>query len=375
MAIGLLTLTLAAWADDGPTLERAVDIVERQLGDDVDEAALYRAALEGMTRYLDRTLATQGNAVLTAEEARAEASAENGERVGIGVEFTVVPMRGLVLTDVVPNGPGQRAGLLPGDFVVALNGRPFTGLDQAAMVDLVSHTTTPRVAVDLMRRDGAPARITVERQRHKVSGAWQVPGSSPTSPTLRVAQMGAGTAEALRKLIASLKEAKAFILDLRGTASGRLDEAVSLASAFLPTGALVVQKVGVDGVAAPLYTAGAPAWTGPLLVLVDRATAGPAEALVMALRDHGRCKVVGTPTAGRAAITTLHPLGHDLVLRLADTPLRGPSGRSWAGSGISPDVLVEPVQTSFTPSPGLIPPDLQRDIAIQLLSSPSQSGR
>jgi carboxyl-terminal processing protease len=112
-----------------------------------------------------------------------------------------------------------------------------------------------------------------------------------------------------------------------------------------------------------------------VLILADRVTAGPAEALVMALLDHRRARMVGTATAGRAAITSLHPLGNDLVLRLADTALRGPSGRSWSGSGIQPDVRVEPVESSFMPSPGLIPPDLQRDIAIQLLSAPSQTGR
>jgi carboxyl-terminal processing protease len=371
----LFAAALQARADDASTLDRAVTLVERQLGDQIDDDALYRAALDGMTAYLDRRLGTTGNAVLTAEAAEREAIAERGERVGIGVEFAVVPLRGLVLTDVFPGGPGQRAGLAQGDFIVGLNGRPLTGLDQSAMLDLVAQATTAKVALDVRRQGADLRRIQVDRQRHKVSGAWQVPGSGSLTPTVRIAQLGTGTAEALRKVIAGLGEAKGLILDLRGTYSGMLEEAVAVAGAFLPSGSLVVQKMLPDGLAHPLYTGVTPAWSGPVLILADRVTAGPAEALVMALLDHRRARMVGTATAGRAAITSLHPLGNDLVLRLADTALRGPSGRSWSGSGIQPDVRVEPVESSFMPSPGLIPPDLQRDIAIQLLSAPSQTGR
>ena len=105
-----------------------------------------------------------------------------------------------------------------------------------------------------------------------------------------------------------------------------------------------------------------------MMVLVNQGTSEAAEAFVAALQDHGRARVVGTRSAGRAIRDSYYPAGRDLVLKIADTFLKAPSGRSWHGNGIRPDVFVQSQQITLPALGRPSPPDLQRDAAIQLIS-------
>ena len=111
------------------------------------------------------------------------------------------------------------------------------------------------------------------------------------------------------------------------------------------------------------------AWNGELVLLVNRGTGGPAEAFVAALQSHRVARVVGTRTAGNAGLPSFHELGSGLIMQLTDEFMRGPMGSEWSGDGLVPDVVVEPVNFMLDPRPGVAPPDLQRDAAIQLIST------
>lgn len=352
---------------DRTALDRIIDIAMERLEGQVERDDLYRAAMAGVATRLDAVLGVQGNAVLTEEEHRQLEAWQRGERQGIGVEYTIVGSQGLVLTDVFPKGPGEAAGLLPGDFVVAMNDHPFTGLDGQAIVEVLRRADGATVVLDVRRKGGKLRRLTVERSAYHLGDVRLIPGVQP--PCVRVSFFGEGTARRLREVLAAQDPQGAVILDLRDNPGGRLNEMLGAAGLFLDEGAVVLQRIEEGAEPEPVVAPGGRLWRGKVVVLTNRGTEGSAEALVAALQDHRAAVVVGTPTAGHAALPSFHPVGGGLVLRLADATMRAPSGRVWAGEGLQPDLLVEPIELTIPPPTGEVPIDLQRDAAVQMFRS------
>jgi len=363
----LLTVALAmslATAADADALDEMVELVERRYAGRADRADLYRAAMAGLASQLDQVTGSTGNALLSQEEWNHARAWAQGDRHGIGIEFTLLPGRGLIITDAFPGGPGERAGLQLGDLVVGIEGMPFTGMALSQIHDaVVASAARPQVRMDV-RRDSGLSRVLVKRDTYRMSSVRLVEGGP--RPCLRVGFFGRGAAKQLAALLDDL-DAPGVVLDLRDNEGGLIDEAVAAADLFIEKGALVVDRVGFDGSADPMRAGHAATWTGGVVVLANRGTSGPAEAFVAALRDHGVAQVVGTSTAGVGTLPDYQPLGDGLVLQLADTWMRSPSGLGWDGDGLVPDVRVEPVNNPALDGPGSLPPDLQMAAAFRLV--------
>ena len=110
-------------------------------------------------------------------------------------------------------------------------------------------------------------------------------------------------------------------------------------------------------------------WVQSVVVLVNQGTQGVAEAFAAALRDNGRCVLVGTRSAGRSVDSSVYPVGRGYVMKVADIHLASPSGVNWSQHGLDPNVVVESTGLSLPVRGVVSPPDLQRDTAIRLISS------
>lgn len=360
VAAGLTT----ARASDEDALDEMVTLIEQRYGGRTDRAELYRAAMAGLASQLDHVTGARGHALLSRAEWQEALDWAAGQRHGIGIEFTLLPGRGLVITDVFPGGPGHDAGLLEGDLVVALDGMPFTGMALPQIHDVVMESAQrAQVRLDV-RRDSGLARVLVKRGSYRMTSVREELGGSV--PCLRVGFFGRGAATQLAQALARV-DGDRVVLDLRDNEGGLIDEAVAAADLFLEKGAVVVEKVAFDGAAEPLVARRVPAWGGAVVILANHGTRGPAEAFVAALRDHGVAQVVGTATAGFDTLPEYQPLGEDQVLQLASTWMRGPGGLGWAQGGLTPDVRVEPVGSAALDAVGSLPPDLQLSAAFRLV--------
>ena len=364
-------VALPASAEDLSGLEEALANIESRFPAEVRGEALYRAALEGVAQHLGAVMGVSGNSVLTEAEHHRHEQWLSGHRTGIGAEFSIVGGRGLLITTVFKEGPADTADLHTGDLVVSMNDHPFTGLSPAAIHARVRHLQGPSSVLDLRRRDGAIRRITIKR------GSFQLPAVRPVdgvghTPVLRVPFFGRGTADALAAWLRDQRSASAIVLDLRDNEGGVLDEVIKAADLFLEPGAIVVKR-GRERAAMEAIMATTPvSWQRDVVVLVNQGTQGGAEAFAAALRDNGRCVLVGTRTGGRAVDTTIYPAGRGFVLAVADTHLAAPSGASWSERGLVPNVVVESPQVAIPARIVGGVPDLQRDAAIRLISSALQ---
>jgi len=366
MFVLALCLGLASAAPEDP-VEQARHLVSERLGHQVDPAVLDVAAISGMAELLDEELGTTGSRVLDAAEHTRHMAWLHGQRTGIGAEFALLAGRGLAITAVFEEGPAARAGLSVGDLVVAVDDQPFTGKGTAEILQRLEAASGGQLTLDVRRGEAAIQRIIVPR------GSYQLPGVEAAEdghPLLRIAFLGAGSADALRSHLARHDPSLGLVLDLRDAAGGSLDEAIAAASLFLEEDAVVtLQHTATDGDTVHRARGGDP-WSGRLVLIINRGSAGPVEALAAALQHHKRAVLVGTPTAGQGALSSFHPLGGGLVLQLHDITLARPDGRSWREDGLRPDLMVEAAGLSLPP-PGRPQAltDLQRDAALQVLGA------
>lgn len=306
-----------------------------------DEDAVEQAGVEGLvgaledpyTYYLD-------------PEALAELrQRNNGLYSGVGLQ---VAQRGnaIVITRVYDEGPADEAGIRAGDRIVSVDGDPFDGtrLDQAIARIRGPEGTTVRLGI---RSAGEAKARQIELERAEIKVPVVTSRIERADGTrigyLRLAQFTRGSGDEVRDALTKLREqgAQAFVLDLRGDPGGLVNEAVSVASDFLPEGSPVVTTEGRASPERTLETERDPvAGDLPLAVLVDRGSASASEILAGALRDNDRAELVGTRTFGKALVQSTIELRDGGALKLTTARYLTPDGTDLAERGLTPDVRV-----------------------------------
>jgi carboxyl-terminal processing protease len=322
--------------------------------DELDDRALIHGAIDGMTQAVGDTGHTD---FMTPAERAARNESLAGSYVGIGVRIDATEDGLPRVVAVFPDSPAEGAGLQDGDVIVEVDGQSTTDatIDEVASWVRGEAGTTVTVTV---RDDGTGPERTYEIVRADVPlqpVSWTlVPGT--TTAFVRLDQFSNGAAD---DIVQALKDARAdgaerIVLDLRGNPGGYVNEAVGIASQFLASGIVYIERdaqgkkttheVSPEGVAIDL----------PLVVLVDGNTASSSEIVSGALQDAGRAKVVGETTYGTGTVLGEFELSDGSALRIGTVEWLTPDGRRIWHEGIAPDVPV----TQPEDAEGLTPDDV-----------------
>ena len=297
------------------------------------------AALRGLVEQIDpygELLDLSG-----LQEAQETATGEFG---GAGV--LVMRSNGrTIVAGLVPGGPAARAGLLPGDELIEIGGETVEGM---ALGEVTGRTrgeagTLMEMAV---RRPGAdePLRFRLERSAIELAGLPPPRMMGGAIGWIRIPQFDERTPEELDRALRELLNSgmRALVLDLRDNPGGLMQSAADSTARFLPRGARVAETRGRTEDDRRLFLARAPVrpFPGPMVVLVNEGSASAAEVMAGALQDHGRARLVGTRTFGKAMVQSILPLGEDWAARLTTAVYYTPKGRMIHGQGIEPDLPV-----------------------------------
>jgi len=321
---------------------RVLTHVERLHVDPVDGERLVTGAIHGMLRALD-----PHSSYMTAEDFRIVEDDTRGRFGGVGLEVGARDGALVVITPM-PGTPAERAGLLSGDRIVAIEGDPTSEISIDEAVRRMRGAPGTEVRITVSRRD-SPALFDVFLVREEIrvqSVAAEL--IEPGFPWIRVKSFQDGAAADARLAIERLDREggglRGVLLDLRRNPGGLLEEAVRLADLFLDSGVIVTTR-GRGGGEISRYEARSRGTLPrvPVVVLVDGASASAAEIVAGALQDRGRALVVGTPTFGKGSVQSLIPLGEGAGLKLTVARYHTPAGRSIEEDGIHPDVEVEPL--------------------------------
>ena len=263
---------------------------------------------------------------------------------GIGVDVLPDP-HGLRIGDVFPDSPAARAGLVRGDVIVQVGSTSLANRSAAFASSLIKGRAGTRVTLTVL--SGTRKRVVPVTRANLV-----VPVASSNLLTFHGTKIGHvvltsftdGSGDELRTQVQKMLHAgaQALILDLRGNGGGLLDEAVNVASVFIPDGTIV----STSGRSQPrqVYVAkgNAIAPKIPLVVLVDRGTASAAEIVTGALKDRGRAKVVGTHTFGKGVFQEVQTLSNGGALDITVGEYFTPSNRNLGGGGVREGAGIPP---------------------------------
>jgi carboxyl-terminal processing protease len=259
-----------------------------------------------------------------------------------GVGLTVGPGEGGLIVTSSWDGPARRAGIRPGDIIVAIDGLPAATLP------------FDRSAALIKGEAGTVVRLTVQRPGKRRPLEFSVVRHETAEPAVRSRLIRTGEHRVGYVRIVSFREdaaddleltvrrlltrgAEGFILDLRGDPGGLLSQAVEITSVFLEDG-MVCSTSGLHRTESFTVSGEVVEATRPLAVLVDGATASAAEIVAAALADNGRAALVGQRTYGKAAVQTVVPLENGGALKLTTATYRTPSGANISETGIRPEI-------------------------------------
>jgi carboxyl-terminal processing protease len=285
---------------------------------------------------------------------------------------------GLVVAAPEPNGPAERAGIEAGDRVLRIGDQNTEAMTVDAAVAMLPGAPGSEVRLTVRRGQAEPFHVVLTREDFDTAPVL----SLELGPGLRYVRLMNFRQEAARKLqealadIAKLAETS-VILDLRNNSGGVLSEAIRVSELFLPKGRLVATVEERRRKERYVAENDGPQRASPLVVLVNRSSAGASEIVAAALRHWRGARIVGTATAGKATVQTFTALG-GVGFNLTTARFLTADGRSIEGKGIAPDVVIEPP----TASPGALVRfgDLETDVlllrALEVLKlGPPEAGR
>jgi carboxyl-terminal processing protease len=277
---------------------------------------------------------------------------DNPHLSGIGIDIKVQP-QGLLVQDVFQGSPAEKAGLARGDTIVEVGSTSLANRSVDFSASLIKGRAGTKVTLTVLR--GKSRRIISVRRADivvPVAASRVLDYHGTRLGYVELTSFTAGSGAQVRDQVAQVlhQGARGLVLDLRENGGGLLNEAVNVASVFIPDGTIV----STDGRAQPrqVYMAkgNAIAPKLPTVVLVDAGTASAAEIVTGALQDRGRAKVVGTHTYGKGVFQEIEPLSNGGALDFTVGEYFTPSGRNLGGGGVKQGKGIQPNVYAFTKS-------------------------
>ncbi len=314
----------------------ALDILTQRYIDEVSVEKLVEAAIKGMISILDSQ-----SSYLDSRHWQMMMDQTKGSFSGIGVEISsidgfitvIAPIRGT---------PGERAGLLPEDRIVEVDGQDIRGISTMEAVMLIRGPEGSKVSLKVLRgEEGKELAFVITRGNIMVPSVFHGMLDNRIG-YIEIATFDDHTGEDFSIALMELENQgmAGLILDLRGNTGGLLSEAVKVGQALLPPGP-IAYMVDRNGNRLETYISYGPAKPYPIVVLVNGTSASASEIIAGALQDTGTGVLVGTRTYGKATVQHLEKLTGNTGLRYTMAKYQTPAGRDIDGVGLEPDVTVE----------------------------------
>lgn len=339
--------------------EDVISLVVHNYVEEVDVADAMKGAMIGLADGLDAD-----SAYLTPALVKTLESNEAPGTADVGLELT--RQYYLRVISARDGSPAAKAGIRTGDYVRAINGRATRDMSAYEGNRLLHGAPGTKVALLVIRGNAAdPHEIELVRER-RAGPEVTSRAADATTGYVRVIDFSKQTPALLRQNIEALAKAGArrYVIDLRGSARGDLDDGVAAARLFVKTGTLAVKqsKETPREVIAAQPADGA--ISAPVALLTDAGTSGAAEVFAAALDDNDRATLVGGGTTGRAARQRLVKLPDGSGLWLSHIRYLTPDGDQLHEKGLEPDVEVDQPDVEFGSEVPTTDPTLQKALEV-----------
>lgn len=331
LSVIAVLVAVAARAQDMPDhlikLMYTGNVISNFYVDAPDNGKITEAAVKAMLKELD-----PHSTYTDPKETRALLEQMQGSFSGIGIQFNIVSDT-LYVIQTTKNGPSERAGIMAGDKIVAVNDTAIAGvkMERADIMSRLRGAKGSRVKIDVVRRGiGRVMEFNLVRDdisTETVDAAYMI---DKENGYIRISSFGAKTHKEFVAKLDSLKACgmKNLVLDLEGNGGGYLAAAVEVANEFLEKSSLVVYT---EGRANPRYNynaiGGGRFLKGNIAVIVDETSASAAEILAGAIQDWDRGVVVGRRSFGKGLVQRPFQMPDGSMIRLTIARYYTPTGR------------------------------------------------
>jgi carboxyl-terminal processing protease len=308
---------------------------------EVSDEELLMRAIRWMVHSLDPF-----SAYMSPDELKEMETETKGQFGGLGIEITKKDYYILVISPI-EDTPAWRAGILPGDRIIKINGESTREMTLSDAVKKLRGPKGTRVVITVEREGwDEPRDIELIRDIIKVKSVRsKIIDENILYVRLSGFQEGSSKEleEALKKSGLYEGKIKGVIFDLRSNPGGLLSEALRIGDIFLSEGVIVSTK---GRRSSQSYKAGKDKFDFPdgvsLIVLVNQGSASASEIVAGAIKDNKKGLIVGTKTFGKASVQTIIPLSNGGALRLTTAHYYTPAGTDIEEKGIEPDIVFKP---------------------------------
>ncbi len=316
----------------------AYDNMKESYFQDVDEEEVMNGAINGMIEALDDPYSDY----LNAEEARQLNDSISSSFEGIGAE--IQERDGYIaIVSPIKNSPAEKAGLLPNDIVVAVDGESIQGMSSSEAVLLIRGEKGTTVTLSIKRGDAAePIEVKITRDVIPIETVYHEIDKEGIAH-VTITSFSEGTYEELLIALDDLesKDMKGLVIDVRQNPGGILNTAFDISNLFVEKGKNIFQYKGKVK-KAELY----PAIKGrkvevPVSVLIDDGSASASEILAAALSESADIPLVGVTTFGKGTVQSPKDLPDGSNLKLTTAKWLTPDGNWIHEKGIKPDFEVK----------------------------------
>jgi carboxyl-terminal processing protease len=355
--VSVLTLALVftkpiqSWGEERYTelqnFSKILNLVQQYYVEPVDTKKLIAGAVKGMLRELDPHTNYMPPEIFKDFE-----SETAGEFGGLGIEISV---QDNILTIISPieDTPAWKAGIKPGDKIVAIDGQSTKGFSLIEASALLKGKRGEPIVLSVVRDTAdAPIDIRIVRGQVKIKSVKSTELDDGYL-YVRVTSFIEHTSKELEKILADYSsnhknKFNGLLIDLRRNPGGLLDQAIKVSDLFLKDG-VIVSTIGRDSNAKEVNRASGKAIYPdlPIVVLINEYSASASEIVSGALQDNKRAVIVGERSFGKGSVQSVIKLGDGSGLKLTVARYYTPSGVSIQSEGIKPDIEIEDVNAEI----------------------------
>ena len=313
--------------------------------EDPNVALVTDGALHGLLESLDAN-----SSYLSPEEYKKYKDRKGDGKANIGASLSKRFGYAAVVS-VIPGGPGDKAGIEGGDIIEAVEGRSTRDMSLAEIQNLMTGQPGSQINLSVVRaRRSEPQKIAIVREVVTVPPVVQRMMEAGIG-YIKVDTFTKGKAQEIAEKIKDLQRqgAKKLVLDLRNCGGGDENEGISAANLFLNRG-LITYLQGQKYARETFNAEPQKAITNlPLVVLVNRGTAGPAEIVAASLLENARGDVLGDKTFGVGSIQKVIEIPDGSALILSVAKYYTPGGKAIQDSAVTPNILVATEDENILP--------------------------
>lgn len=325
--------------------QRVLFYIQKNSIEDVKERVLIEGAINGMLSTLD-----PHSGFLNEELYKEMKNDTAGRFGGVGIEIGVRNGQVTIITPM-EDTPAWKAGVQAGDRIIKINGESAKGFTLFEAVSKMKGKRGSVLRISVARGDaGVVKDFSLVRETIKIK-AVKSEMLEPGFGLLRLTTFNEESGRDLRIALENFEKKgpmKGVILDLRNNPGGLLDQAVEVCSLFLEDQVIVITR-GRNPKDEEIRRSrkGIARKDLPVVVLVNAGSASASEIVAGALQDHKRAAILGQTTFGKGSVQSVVDVGPNLGLKLTIARYFTPSGRSIHEKGVTPDLVLEEVDSKI----------------------------